>query len=75
MSTGNKPIEIQLNDSKITVVKGANGNGKSVLLYALYYGLYGKPFSGVKLGSLVNSINKKFVFSCSHWVSVKIRKQ
>ena len=59
MSTGNKPIELQLNDSKITVVKGANGNGKSVLLYALYYGLYGKPFSGVKLGSLVNSINKK----------------
>lgn len=59
MSVGNKPISIILNDSKITVVKGANGHGKSVLLYALYYALYGKPFSNVKLGSLVNSINKK----------------
>ena len=59
MSTGNKPIEIVLNNSKITVVAGKNGDGKSGLVYALYYGLYGKPFSNVKLGSLVNSINKK----------------
>lgn len=59
MSTGNKPIEIILNDSRITVVRGANGNGKSLLLYALYYGLYGKAFNKINLGSLVNSINKK----------------
>lgn len=58
LSTGNKPIEIAF-DSHITLVRGNNSAGKSSILYALYYGLYGKPFSNVKLGSLVNSINKK----------------
>lgn len=59
MSTGNKPIEIILNDSKVTIVRGNNSAGKSSILYALYYALYGKAFSKVNLASLVNSINKK----------------
>lgn len=59
MSTGNKPIEINLNDSHVTIVKGNNSAGKSSILYALYYALYGKAFSKVNLASLVNSINKK----------------
>lgn len=59
LSTGNKAISIALNDSHVTLVRGKNSAGKSTILYALYYALYGKPFSNVKLGSLVNSINKK----------------
>lgn len=59
MSTGNKPIELLLNDSKITVVSGKNGHGKSSLSSAIYYALYGKAFNKVNLSSLINSVNKK----------------
>lgn len=59
MSTGNKPIGLALNDSKITVVSGKNGHGKSSLSSAIYYALYGKAFNKVNLSSLINSVNKK----------------
>ena len=59
MSVGKKPITVLLNDSKVLVISGKNGHGKSALLAAIYYALYGKSFSGVNLSSLINSINKK----------------
>lgn len=59
MSVGKKPITVLLNDSKVLVISGKNGHGKSLLLSAIYYALYGKSFSGVNLSSLINSINKK----------------
>ena len=59
MSVGKKEITVLLNDSKVLVVAGPNGGGKSILLATIYYALYGKSFSGVNLSSLINSINKK----------------
>lgn len=59
MSTGNSPIEIQLDTAKITLVRGKNGNGKGGIAAAIFYALYGKAFSKVNLSSLINSINKK----------------
>lgn len=36
LSTGNKPVEISLDQSKVTVVSGKNGHGKSSLAEAIF---------------------------------------
>lgn len=38
---------------------GSNGSGKTALIQALSYGMYGKPVSNISLDNLVNNINKK----------------
>jgi DNA repair exonuclease SbcCD ATPase subunit len=59
LSTGNKVSEININDTRTTLMIGTNGAGKSTFLDAISFGLFGKPFRKVKLGQLVNSINQK----------------
>lgn len=59
LSTGNQFNEIQLNKHKSTLITGKNGEGKSTILCALTFGLFGKPFRNVNKGQLVNSINQK----------------
>lgn len=58
-SIGNSAIKIDLNRSATTCVGGHNGAGKSSLLEAISYGLFGKPLKKVKLDQLINTINKK----------------
>ena len=59
LSTGNTFTEIKLNRSPSTLIVGENGGGKSTLLDALCFGLFGKPFRGINKPQLLNSINKK----------------
>lgn len=59
LSTGNKFSEIQIDDTRTTLMIGTNGAGKSTFMDAISFGLFGKPFRKVKLGQLVNSINQK----------------
>tara|TARA_R110002153_G_scaffold89582_1_gene219184 strand:+ start:9304 stop:11016 length:1713 start_codon:yes stop_codon:yes gene_type:complete len=59
LSTGNKEIEIDLNNSSATLVVGSNGAGKSTMLDALSFGLFGKPHRNINKTQLVNSINNK----------------
>lgn len=60
MSVGNKPITIELDTHKKTLITGKNGTGKStILVEALTFGLYGKPYRNINKPQLVNSINKK----------------
>ena len=59
LSTGNDPIEINLEKSPTTLIVGQNGAGKSTLLDALSFGLFGKPHRDIKKGQLINSINDK----------------
>lgn len=57
LSTGNTFTEIKLNKSTNTLIIGNNGAGKSTILDALCFGLFGKPFRKINKPNLVNSIN------------------
>lgn len=59
MSVGQKPVDIQLDEVKKTLITGKNGGGKSTMLEALCFGLFGTPFRKIKKGQLVNTQNKK----------------
>jgi DNA repair exonuclease SbcCD ATPase subunit len=59
LSTGNSPNKVQLNRSTTTLIIGKNGEGKSTILDALCFGLFGKPFRDIKKNQLINSINQK----------------
>ena len=59
LSTGNSPNKVNLNSHSTTLIVGKNGEGKSTILDALCFGLFGKPFRNIKKSQLVNSINGK----------------
>jgi DNA repair exonuclease SbcCD ATPase subunit len=59
LSVGNSFIEIHLDRNKTSLISGSNGAGKSVLLEALVYALFAKPFRKINRPQLVNSINGK----------------
>ena len=61
LSTGNAFTEIQLDKHDSTLIVGENGAGKSTMLDAICYGLYGKPFRKVKKDQLINSVNGRDV--------------
>ncbi len=59
LSTGNETQEVELNNHSKTMVVGKNGHGKSTLIDALTFALYGKPFRTIKKDKLINAVNKK----------------
>lgn len=69
LSTGDKETVIDLNRSSATLVVGANGAGKSTMLDALSFALFGKPHRNINKPQLVNSINGK---QCEVEVTFKV---
>ena len=57
LSTGNNFTEIQLDRNSTTLIIGENGAGKSTILDAICFGLFGKPFRNINKGQLLNSVN------------------
>ena len=59
LSTGQNFTEIDFQRSPNTLIIGNNGAGKSTILDALCFGLFGKPFRKINKPQLVNSINNQ----------------
>ena len=59
ISTGNTFTEVSLTDTCTTLLSGSNGSGKSTILDALTFSLFGKPYRNVNLAQLTNSVNEK----------------
>ena len=59
LSTGNQYIEITLNKDDNTLIVGSNGSGKSTVLDALTFSLFGKPFRKINKAQLINTTNEK----------------
>ena len=58
LSYGNKWTEITF-PSGFRSIRGCNGAGKSSIVDALFYGLFGKTYREVKMDELVNRLNGK----------------
>ena len=59
LSSGNTFTDVDFTKAKSTLVVGHNGAGKSTMLDALSFGLFGKPHRKISKAQLVNSINQK----------------
>ena len=59
MSSGNQFTSIKLDENRDTLIVGANGSGKSTVLDALTFSLFGKPFRKVTKSQLLNSTNER----------------
>tara|TARA_R100000030_G_scaffold82461_1_gene65285 strand:- start:770 stop:2494 length:1725 start_codon:yes stop_codon:yes gene_type:complete len=59
LSTGNAFTTVDFTDSKTTLVVGHNGAGKSTMLDALAFALFGKAHRNISKPQLLNSINNK----------------
>lgn len=62
LSTGNQPTTVHLDRKSTSLIIGSNGAGKSTILDALTFSLYGKSFRKINKGQLVNSVNEKNCF-------------
>jgi DNA repair exonuclease SbcCD ATPase subunit len=62
LSTGNHLTEVNLSSDPTTLIVGSNGAGKSTILDALTFSLYGKSFRKINKAQLINSTNEKDCF-------------
>ena len=69
LSTGNQFTEINFTNYATNLIIGTNGAGKSPMLDALTFSLFGKPFRKINKPQLLNSVNEK---DCSVEVEFRI---
>lgn len=59
LSIGNVFTEISLDSSPTTLISGKNGAGKSTVIEAIVFALYGRAFRKINKPQLINSVNNK----------------
>ena len=55
LSTGNQYIEVNFAEHSTNLIVGTNGTGKSTVLDALTFSLFGKPFRRINKPQLINN--------------------
>ena len=78
LSTGNHFTEVELNKDSTTLIIGSNGSGKSTILDALTFVLYGKSFRRINKSQLINTTNEndclveiEFLVNSTKWKVVR----
>ncbi len=59
LSTGNVFNEVNIQGARTNLIVGTNGAGKSTILDALTFSLFGRSFRKISKSMLVNSVNEK----------------
>lgn len=59
LSVGENPVEINLDTGTKTLIVGRNGHGKSSMICAISFALFGKSLRKVNRNQLINSVNGK----------------
>jgi DNA repair exonuclease SbcCD ATPase subunit len=59
LSTGNQFTELDFTLNATNLIIGTNGAGKSTVLDALTFSLFGKPFRKINKPQLINTVNEK----------------
>jgi DNA repair exonuclease SbcCD ATPase subunit len=78
LSTGNQFTEVDFTKNSTNLIIGTNGAGKSTVLDALTFSLFGKPFRKINKPQLVNTVNEKdckveveFTIGSTEWKVVR----
>lgn len=59
LSTGNQYTEVDFTLNSTNLIVGTNGAGKSTILDALTFSLFGRPFRKINKPQLINTVNEK----------------
>ena len=78
LSTGNQFTEVNFTKNKTNLIIGTNGAGKSTILDALCFSLFGRSFRKINKPQLINTVNEKdciveveFLIGTSEWKVIR----
>ena len=78
LSTGNQFTEVDFTLNSTNLIIGVNGAGKSTILDALCFSLFGRPFRKINKPQLINTVNEKdciveveFTIGTTEWKVVR----
>ena len=78
LSTGNQYTEVDFTLNSTNLIIGVNGAGKSTILHALTFSLFGRPFRKINKPQLINTVNEKdciveveFTIGTTEWKVVR----
>ena len=78
LSTGNQYTEVDFTLNSTNLIIGVNGAGKSTILDALTFSLFGRPFRKINKPQLINTVNEKdciveveFTIGTTEWKVVR----